>query len=522
MTAPLTDRIRRALQLIYDYFRANAKWAKVERLQRELFRQGDAFDLYAVVEDIPSEYLRRGWDRGGEVSLTLRGISVCAGSADDVESVLRLVRLAVERYKGPEEQPTITSDDLRAAELDDLALARVLVLGDSEAFILGGGGGSGSTWTRFISPEIRHFGQVETIDQYLATRDGVERKLRAATSPGFFADAAELIGGPQHAPTPPPTTLYVDQRLIELYELATTALKRLEAGDGLSAVLPSVHRLAREMGDLEVARWTTMEIEGFRSGIRPRSELQEAEVAGVRRFLRMRSVPEIERDPSGESRDAMAPRKQLLSHSIGELETIASIAGTAGSLRDLMALQETRRVLDTIRLETLTWVAGARNRVQADRAAIELLGPDALLTFEAGGAILEDLRRAVTSLRSGSVGNAALLARNSLIAMGQLYRGPEEYTSADGRPHRATGERNPLHALVEELSARVVDEERKRLLLAAHDAIDRAYKLGSKAKEPSAVTHAEATEAVTLTFRVAQAIALAAGFPLRSTRQARS
>lgn len=57
--------------------------------------------------------------------------------------------------------------------------------------------------------------------------------------------------------------------------------------------------------------------------------------------------------------------------------------------------------------------------------------------------------------------------------------------------------------------------DRQSLLADAYRHIDRAYELGSRAKRPAGLTHAECEEALGLTFEIVRAVALAAGFPLR-------
>jgi hypothetical protein len=71
---------------------------------------------------------------------------------------------------------------------------------------------------------------------------------------------------------------------------------------------------------------------------------------------------------------------------------------------------------------------------------------------------------------------------------------------------------NKLHAYLDQLWERAPDD-RKPSLVAAHADVDIAYDLGSRAKNPFAITHDQAGQAVRSTFAVAHAITFAGGFP---------
>jgi hypothetical protein len=98
----------------------------------------------------------------------------------------------------------------------------------------------------------------------------------------------------------------------------------------------------------------------------------------------------------------------------------------------------------------------------------------------------------------------------------ELYRGGDQHTSPlTGKTYEVKMEINSLHAYLDELWERA-PEDRKTSLVAAHDEVDTAYELGSRAKNPFAVTQEQAEQAVRSTFAVAHAITFAGGFPLPS------
>jgi hypothetical protein len=279
--------------------------------------------------------------------------------------------------------------------------------------------------------------------------------------------------------------------------------------------LPAAFALARDVGDAEAEEWFSMEAEGFQSRIPESKGIVEARRKGALKWMKTRGISTSR--ALTEHGSGLPKRSQLLGQSMIELEMLSKVFASeqSQSIEHLLAGHETIRVVVTVRFEATRWALSVRSRVRDERLAVELFGIDAQMVFTAGGQVLDELRGALTTMRLGSASAAALQARTALIEMGRLYRGPAKWISPiDGREHDTSlGERNALHALIDDLYSRS-DESRKELLTRAHESAKVAYRLGSKAKTPAALTSEDCLAVIRGTFDVAWSLALCGGFPL--------
>jgi hypothetical protein len=151
-----------------EYFASTSTWPKISDLQRRCFQAGDRTDIFAIAWALPHALGRV--NEHDEVVLTLRGLSFCPSAQALVDGAIRVVQLAVERFRGPEEKLQITSADLTEhLGMDPSTATRVgvLVLNESVLFLGGMNDPSGS-WQRNISPGIIvKFADVNTIQDYL-------------------------------------------------------------------------------------------------------------------------------------------------------------------------------------------------------------------------------------------------------------------------------------------------------------------------------------------------------------------
>lgn len=163
-----------ALTRVFKAFERDGEWPDGENLQRELNRSGSTHDLIAELRDLPPSL---GVFQGhGRVALSVRGLSFIPGARPLLEAYMKVITLAVGRYRGVEEQPRITDEDLRTElGMDDELAKRVggLVFGEGWPFGSGGGEADGS-WYRDVPIELRHLIAAGDIDDFLA----VQAKLR--------------------------------------------------------------------------------------------------------------------------------------------------------------------------------------------------------------------------------------------------------------------------------------------------------------------------------------------------------
>ena len=315
--------------------------------------------------------------------------------------------------------------------------------------------------------------------------------------------------------------------LQEEEELAASILGRLESSESLSGILPAARRLAEMLNDGVEADWLLLESVGIEVVPAADRPFPEAWSEALEKFIRLHAVIDA---MAGAGAPALMPsgRTKVASRSIMELERMSKpfdpLAGNVGLptthsidtwQRATLIYLEAQRVVHRVRQEVHGYVTRARKRARQLRNWLTLFGRDAPAVFAAGGPLLDELRNAAASLREpGKAATAAIEARTALLTMGrELYKGPDQHTSPiTGETFAAKMEINKLQAYLDQLWERA-PEDRKPLLVAAHDEVDTAYELGSRAKNPFALTTEQAEHAVRSTFAVAHAITFAGGFP---------
>jgi hypothetical protein len=309
-------------------------------------------------------------------------------------------------------------------------------------------------------------------------------------------------------------------------ELAREVVRRLEAGEPLAPVVLTARRLADLEGDRIRSWWLALELAGL-DAPRPAGEKGDPDHrAGVELFLKLRAIADVEHLPmdARPSVRHLRDRSQSATAPVAALEAInpptqpqppVSSDAIEHWTRAVMAHSETRRVLLLIRDELHRWASALYGRLRRERARTELFGRDSATVFMVGGDLLAQLDAAVDALRRpGQHAVAATEARTAILRMGrELYRGGRSHTSPiTGKTFEVRQEVNALHAFLDQLWERS-DESRKKLLEGAHAATDEAYELGSKAKNPVALTYDEADRAVRACYQVAHAIAFSGGLP---------
>jgi hypothetical protein len=319
-------------------------------------------------------------------------------------------------------------------------------------------------------------------------------------------------------------------------DLARSILKRLDEGEALSRVIPSARRLAEISGDLAGAFWLELEDVGLRGVDKPpKGERRPPhENTGALKFMRLHgtedidlSVENLDREVArGLERREIPKRDKIVYHSIAELEATkpptelqgadrydTNMANAYG--RILVFYSAAQRVLALVRSEVYAYVSRTETAARQVRRLTELFGVDAITVFGAGGPLLGELINAVASLdRPGMAATAAMQARTALLTLGRELKAPGgTHVSATGTQHDLQQEMNRLHARLDELHAASTDPAIQKRLEDAHDAANTAYRLGSRGKNPTAVTHDQASEAARAVYAVAHAICFAGGFP---------
>ncbi|HEU0301118.1 MAG TPA: hypothetical protein VFR37_16760, partial [Longimicrobium sp.] len=86
----MTDLRSNLLHLVYDYFHQNGCWPPSRWVEVEFADQGD---FEAVAEELGPGFIRYGdpIHESSTCTLTLRGVSCCQGSEQDLKNFLRAI-----------------------------------------------------------------------------------------------------------------------------------------------------------------------------------------------------------------------------------------------------------------------------------------------------------------------------------------------------------------------------------------------------------------------------------------------
>ncbi len=216
----LSPRHRRLLQLAFDGFQAEAAWPQVARLQHELARQGDRFDVRGAAKDLDLSLGRADtYSPTGELALTIKGVRRCRGAEQVLGDFVRVIRYFVQRYLDASEPPAeLTSAELqRDLELSDVPARRMRLLLASSLVPIAGAGGTDDNWRWVIDDQILRFRGAATIDQII-------RRLYPPGWPGSAGGfvAGQVAEGEQPSgivdwPVPAPGWGSVEKRLSDLH-----------------------------------------------------------------------------------------------------------------------------------------------------------------------------------------------------------------------------------------------------------------------------------------------------------------
>lgn len=320
----------------------------------------------------------------------------------------------------------------------------------------------------------------------------------------------------------------MEDTLSKQANLAAAVVDLLERGDGLAKIVLKARRLAEMLGDQAKVVWLSLEAAGLDGiGSKPQGGWSEEQVVGIEIFLRTRayaqpaSLDELLNVRTVASR---RDRRHIATVGIATLEASAEPERPKSPVSEeslqayavaLHATAERRRILELIRAAMHAWATAVVASTDSQLRLIRRFGKDSVVVFAAGGRILADLKNASEHLdRPSGVATAALLARNALLEMGRtLYSGPKEHVSpVDGKTYLVRQEKNQLHAYLDQLWSGA-SADKRQAIDESREALEEAYELGSKAKNPSAITNDEAERAVVLTYNVARTICFLGGFP---------
>ncbi|MHB8325639.1 MAG: hypothetical protein ACYDEA_00355 [Candidatus Dormibacteria bacterium] len=210
---------QRVLQVTYDSFRQAGRWPSAEYVDRVLDHEG--IDLALVLPGIPESLIvcNRPWGGSipdGDIRVTLRGLTTCAGASGDLELFLSALKLCVDRERtAPPPVPNasaevvVTAADVlgEGGQVDPGASTRVFRLLQTVHLIwTTASGPSDKGWSLTLTRGIRAYRGVETLDDVLRVQaqqaasppnpPSVVRRRRAGLLPtGFLVSGTGVSAG---------------------------------------------------------------------------------------------------------------------------------------------------------------------------------------------------------------------------------------------------------------------------------------------------------------------------------------
>ena len=182
----LSDTHRQILEYVYHVFRSKGQWVNSRDFVHDLYTLGDA---YEIAKDIGSDLIRVGDpDRKEDAlaKLTLKGVSLCKDSNQDLLDFVSVLRLFVRTYiETRDGRPQATEDDfIKKLGLSELQARKMTLLVLEEGGLHSSAGYGGAEPPRFdLDRRILKFRDVDSIEDYFAIRDQ-DRAQRLAASSG--------------------------------------------------------------------------------------------------------------------------------------------------------------------------------------------------------------------------------------------------------------------------------------------------------------------------------------------------
>ena len=320
-------------------------------------------------------------------------------------------------------------------------------------------------------------------------------------------------------------------------ELASSLLKRLESTEPLNPILPGARRLA-QLVNREVERiWLTWEITGLNPQMTAGTATERLAYEIWEPLHTMPNAIELSSMLINQPPKSMAEYSGLKARTTpvlaaGPMRNLESEAASvpmpgAGpraiarqSLNDSISQALIREVVQRVQNRVHQFVSTVSIELMRMHSLTTILGLDAITVFAAGGELLNNLMNAVEDLGwPGKEGSVCLSARSQLEVIGlELYSGDgAKYVSPiDQKVYNPTqSESHRLHAFLDSLYEKNLDEQRRADIVDAKHAISRVRKSGSRAKT-TLMTHQEAESSVRDAYQVAHAICFAGGFPPRA------
>ena len=143
---------RQLLQAIFDDFHATGEWPLIGDLRFKLGEAGSPLDVPVVARQLLPGYadIQPG---DGRATLTIHGVAACTGSEGELEDLLSVTRLGLQRYREGHGHGEITDTDLiNELRLDDIRVRKVQHLVGGLPWWGGAGTYANGRWRVLVGP----------------------------------------------------------------------------------------------------------------------------------------------------------------------------------------------------------------------------------------------------------------------------------------------------------------------------------------------------------------------------------
>jgi uncharacterized protein (TIGR02391 family) len=220
---------RKTLQVIYDLRNQHQlQWPSLDYVERKLHRDYQ-IDLRQLLHTIPERYILHSVHSTGDAVLRLNvaGIACCDGSDGDIRLFLRALRWCYGHERAFLPTSTTTVEEVRVSssefatawaaageEVSTVIMIKVFSFLTIENIVYGSQTpGKPEEWTMAITREVRKFGNVASLPEYLAIKEqprevpsqiissGPRLTRRRYTDPGGYPIVASAINDSLGIPT---------------------------------------------------------------------------------------------------------------------------------------------------------------------------------------------------------------------------------------------------------------------------------------------------------------------------------
>jgi hypothetical protein len=159
------------LELIAHEVRRTGEWPTVSRLTRQLAREGRAVPVMMILGSMPRA-LGFTENYPGRIVLLLFGLRLTRAGHPLVVGFWEALEIAIERYRGDDEEPKLTRADIARTWAPDDPYVRALseVVLREAPFLGSGAGGPDEEWTREITDDIVRYWDSTSPEDYLRVR----------------------------------------------------------------------------------------------------------------------------------------------------------------------------------------------------------------------------------------------------------------------------------------------------------------------------------------------------------------